>query len=171
MITIRPAVEADLTAITEIYNEYIVDSHVSFDLDAWTLDQRREWWSHYGGDTPWQVWVAAEGPNNSDPVLGAAWSSRYRPKAAYDRAVETTVVLAPSAVGRGVGKTLYGRLLDDIDTRDVHRAYAVIALPNDESIALHRKLGFTELSVQSEVGFKLGKYWSTVLMERKNPNH
>lgn len=167
LIRPRPATDDDVAAICAIYNQSIVGSHVSFDTEPWTVESRREWFAHYGGDTPWQVWVATEGA----AVVGAAWSSRYRPRAAYDSSVETTIVIDADATGRGVGARLYGALLDDLDARDVHRAYAVVALPNDASVALHRRCGFETLSVQDEVGFKLGRWWSTMLLQRRHPRH
>lgn len=162
----RTATDADLEGITAIYNQYIVDSHVSFDTEPWSVEARLDWFGHYGGDTPWQVWVA----DDAGRVVGAAWSSRFRPKAAYDGTVETTIVLDSGATGRGIGSALYAALLDDIDRRGVHRAIAIVSLPNDASIALHHKLGFETLSIQDEVGYKLGRYWSTALLQRKGSN-
>ena len=162
---IRHATVDDLAAITEIYNHYIVNSHVSFDLEPWTLDQRREWFAKYGGDSPWQVWVT----DLDGEVAGAAWSSPFRPKAAYDSSVETTIVLKPDSSGHGLGTELYRSLLSDVDRHGAHRAYAIVALPNDASVALHRKLGFVSLGVQDEVGFKMDRFWSTMLLERRSP--
>ncbi len=115
---IRRATVDDLAPITDIYNHYIVESHVSFDLEPWTVDQRRAWFAKYGGETPWQVWVTElEGE-----ILGAAWSSPFRPKAAYDSSVETTIVLKPGRSGRGLGTELYRTLLSDVDAHGAHRA-------------------------------------------------
>jgi phosphinothricin acetyltransferase len=163
---IRPATVDDLPAITEVYNHYIVDSHVSFDLEPWTPDARREWFAKYGGETPWQVWVA----EIDGALVGAAWSSPWRPKAAYRSSVETTIVLAAGTSGRGIGTNLYRALLADIDSRGAHRAYAIVALPNDASVALHRKVGFVTVGVLDEVGQKMGRYWSTMLLERRAPH-
>ena len=162
---IRRATVDDLAPITDIYNHYIVESHVSFDLEPWTVDQRRAWFAKYGGDTPWQVWVT----ELDGEILGAAWSSPFRPKAAYDSSVETTIVMKPGRGGRGLGTELYRTLLSDVDAQGAHRAYAIVALPNDASIALHHKLGFVSLGVQHEVGFKMGRFWSTMLLERRAP--
>ena len=160
---IRRAEAGDLPRLTEIYNQYIVDSHVSFDTEPWTLDQRREWWRTYEtGDGPWQAWVAEV----DGRVIGGSWSSRFRPRTAYDSSVETTIVFDPDATGRGLGTRLYRALLDDLDARGVHRQYAIIALPNDSSVALHHKLGYETQAVQDEVGFKHGRYWSTMLLQR-----
>ncbi|MCP3854730.1 MAG: N-acetyltransferase [Actinomycetia bacterium] len=163
---IRRASVDDLARITEIYNQYIVDSHVSFDTKPWNLERRREWWELYdSGDGPWQVWVAEV----DGRVVGASWSSRFRPRTAYDSSVETTIVFDPGVTGRGLGGRLYEALLDDLDHRGVHRQYAIIALPNDASVALHHRMGYKTQAVQDEVGHKMGRYWSTMLLERIPP--
>ncbi len=163
---IRRATVDDLGRITEVYNQYIVDSHVSFDTEPWSVERRRQWWELYdSGDGPWQVWVAEV----DGRVAGASWSSRFRPRAAYESSVETTIVFDPEVTGRGLGGRLYGALLDDLDNRGVHRQYAVIALPNDASVALHHKMGYQTQAVQDEVGHKMGRYWSTMLLQRIPP--
>jgi phosphinothricin acetyltransferase len=159
----RAATEADLPRLTEIYNHYIDGSHVSFDIDPWTIERRREWFAHYAATGRHRVLVL----ETNEGVGGAAWSSPFRPKAAYDTSVETTIVLDPAVVGRGLGRTLLTALLTELAGEDVHRAYAIIALPNDASIALHHRLGYRSLGIQHEVGRMYGRYWSTELLERR----
>jgi phosphinothricin acetyltransferase len=100
-------------------------------------------------------------------VVGVAFSGPYRHKAAYDSSVETTVVVAPALMGRGVGRRLFAALLAELQAAGVHRAYSIVALPNDASVALHHRLGYRTVGVQDEVGFKLGCYWSTMLLEKR----
>lgn len=163
----RRATADDLPRITEIYNHYITTTHVSFDTEPWTADQRRSWWERYeaGWQVPGYPWVVHV-TELDGTVVGGAWSSPYRSKAAYRSSVETTIVLDPAVLGRGMGSGLYRNLLDELDARGVHRQYAVVALPNDASVALHHRLGFTTQAVQDEVGFKGGRYWSTMLLQR-----
>jgi phosphinothricin acetyltransferase len=164
-VTIRAATDEDLPRLTEIYNHYIDGSHVSFDVDPWTLELRRAWFAKYARTGRYRVLVV----ETADGVVGAAWSSPFRPKAAYDTSVETTIVLDPAVIGRGLGSRLLTALLDELATEDVHRAYAVIALPNDASIALHHRLGYRSVGVQHEVGRMYGTYWDTELLERRFP--
>jgi phosphinothricin acetyltransferase len=158
--TIRPATAADLSRINEIYNTYIVDSHVSFDTEPWTDERRAEWWRHYQG----RVLVAVDGAGT---VVGTAFAGPWRHKEAYRDSVETTIVLDAAATGRGLGSRLLDALLAQLTVEGLHRAYAIIALPNEASIALHRRLGYREVGVLDEVGRKLGSYWSTMIMERR----
>lgn len=155
--SIRHATEADLERISEIYNHYIVDSHVSFDTEAWPEERRRQWWEHHQRS----VLVAEQ----DGAVVGTAYAGPYRHKAAYASSVETTVVLDPAATGTGLGTALLGALIELLREQGVHRAYAIIALPNEASVAVHHKLGYREIGTLDEVGFKMGRYWSTLMME------
>jgi phosphinothricin acetyltransferase len=93
----------------------------------------------------------------------------FRERAAYSRSVETSVYLDPSMLGHGLGTALYAALLDELAHEDVHRAYAGIALPNDASEALHRRLGFREVGTYTEVGRKFGRWWDVRWYERPLP--
>ena len=159
----RPATVDDLRDITRIYDEYIVDSHVSFDVEPWSDARRRRWWDEHQGHARLVVLVATI----DDRVSGVAYSSWYRPKAGYERSVETSIALDPTCTGRGLGSVLYDALLTRLAAARTHRAYAVVALPNDASVALHHRMGFVDVGIEDECGFKLGRYWSTLTLEKR----
>jgi len=160
---VRPATEHDLDDITRIYDQYIVGSPVSFDLEPWSRERRLDWWADHQGDPRLVVLVAEQ----DGEVVGTAYSSWYRPKDAYRTSVETSIVLDGAHVGAGLGTTLYGALLDELAAAGVHRAYAVVTIPNDASIGLHHKLGFRDLGTEHESGWKLGRWWSTLILEKR----
>ena len=157
---VRPAAESDVPAINAIYNTYIVDSHVSFDTEPWSDADRLAWFERRTA-AGYPVLVG----ERHGTVVGAAWSGPWRDKAAYRGSVETTVVLADAATGAGLGTVLLGRLLDDLVGAGFHTAIAVIALPNDASVAAHAKLGYRRVGTLSEVGHKAGRFWDTALMQ------
>ena len=160
--TVRVATRNDLGRINEIYNEYIVDSHTSFDTEAWTLSQRAEWFAKYdGGADRYQVLVIEV----AGRIRGFASSSPFRHKVAYDSSVETTIVLESKATGSGLGRVLLEALIRRLAAADVHRAYALIALPNAPSIKLHRRLGYRAVGTLDEVGHKLDQFHSVHIME------
>ena len=159
-VLIRDATEADLDRISAVYDPTIVDSHVSFDLEPWSRERRRAWWRERRGD---QVTLVAE---QDGEVVGVAYSSWYRPKPAYRSSRETTVVLDAGVRGRGIGTRLLTALLERLTAMGVHRAIAIVALPNDASVALHRRLGYREVGTLTEVGHKLGRHWDTMLLEK-----
>ena len=160
---IRRATADDLADITRIYDCYIVDSHVSFDTEPWPAERRARWWDEHQGHERLVVLVATLDGH----VIGTAYSSWYRDKAGYERSVETSIVLEPGHTGAGTGTRLYGALLDELAAAGTHRAYAVVALPNDASVALHHKLGFRDVGLEDESGYKLGRYWSTLTLEKR----
>jgi len=159
-VQIRPATVADVGAINRIYNVYIATSHVSFDTEPWTDDERSRWFQERSAHG-YTVLVAERG----GVVIGAAWSGPWRNKAAYATSVETTVALAEGALGAGVGSLLYGELIDALAIKHVHRCYAIVALPNEASVALHHRLGFRDVGTLDEVGKKDGSFVSTLLLE------
>jgi phosphinothricin acetyltransferase len=161
-VEVRPATASDLSAINDIYNQYILEAHYTFDLEPWTMDARREWFTHYGTTGRHRLLVAvAEGE-----VIGYATSSRYRPKAAYDVTVETSIYLAPESVGRGAGTRLYKELFKILEGEDVHRANAGVTLPNPASVALHERFGFKRIALFTEQGRKFGRYWDVAWFEK-----
>ena len=161
MIEVRPAHAGDLAGMLEIYNHYVRESHCTFDIEPFSLDQRRSWWEQFD-DGRRQCWIATK----PDRVLGYACSTALKPKRAYETSVEVSVYLHPEHTGRGLARRLYEQLLAALDGQDVHRAYALIAIPNEPSLALHRSFGFSEVSRLTEVGRKFGRYWDVVWMER-----
>ena len=161
-VTIRPGRDADLEQVNELYNHYIATSPATFDLDPWTIERRREWFSHYATSGRYRLLVATEG----DRVLGFTTSSMHRPKQAYETSVETTVYAAPDALGRGVGAALYSALFELLAGEDVHRAYAGITMPNPASVALHERFGFVRAGLYTEQGRKFGRYWDVAWFEK-----
>lgn len=160
-VVIRAATEDDVGALNAIYNTYIVDSHVSFDTEPWTDDDRLSWYrSRTSSGYP--VLVA----DRAGTVIGTAWSGPWRHKAAYRLSAETTVVLAEGETGMGVGSMLLDALLGELASRGFHTATAIIALPNDASIGVHRKLGYRVVGTLTEIGQKDDRYWDTTLMQR-----
>jgi phosphinothricin acetyltransferase len=162
-VAVRPATEHNLARINDIYNQYVVETHYTFDIEPMSIDARREWFTHYGPTGRYRVLVAmVEGA-----VVGYTCTSRYRPKAAYETSVETSVYLAPDAVGRGIGTRLYEELFKELKAEDVHRAYAGIALPNQASIALHERFGFKRVAHFSEQGRKFDRFWDVGWYEKQ----
>jgi phosphinothricin acetyltransferase len=158
-VHVRDATPADFERINEIYNWTIVDNHVSFEIEPWDLARRRRWWD--GRPDGLDVLVA----ELAGEVVGVAYSSFYRPKPAYRSSAETTIVLDTGYLQRGIGTALLGALIERVRQRDFHRAVAIIALPNDASIALHHRLGYRTIGTLTEVGHKFDRYWDTTLLE------
>lgn len=160
---IRAPRPADLPTLTEIYNHYIVNTAITFDVQPFSVEERAAWFDLHQETGRYRLMVAQE----SGQVVGFASSGPFRVKRAYDTTVEMTIYCAPQATGRGLGTRLYAGLFKALEGEDIHRAVAGITLPNDASIALHKRFGFTEVGVFSENGRKLGRYWDVLWMERR----
>jgi len=161
-VTVRPAAEEDLGRLNDIYNRYVVETHFTFDIEPMTLDERQEWFTHYAGTGRYRVVVGV----SEGIVIGYASSSRWRPKPAYETSIETSIYVAPDAVGRGIGTRLYEELFKSLEGEDVHRAYAGIALPNQASIALHERFGFKRVAHFTEQGRKFDRFWDVGWYEK-----
>jgi phosphinothricin acetyltransferase len=162
---IRHAEPADLPTLNDVYNHYISTTPITFDIEPWTLDKRQEWFGHYHASGRHQLFVAvATSPHE---VVGYASSSVFRPKAAYETSVETSVYLSPGWTRLGVGGKLYERLFASLAREDVHRAFAGITLPNPASVALHERFGFRPIGVFTHAGRKLDQYWDVIWYEKR----
>lgn len=161
-VGIRPAEVADAAALNAIYEHWVVHTPITFDVEPWTLAQREAWLGGFSPAGRHRILVAEE----AGRVVGWACTRRFREKAAYDTSVETSLYLAPDVRRRGIGSALYRALFDSLAGADVHRAIAGITLPNEASIAVHERFGFRPVGVMREVGFKLGRYWDVLWMER-----
>ena len=160
---IRQGKVADLAVITAIYNHYVTTTHVTFDLSPFDPEQRRAWIEQFEDHGRLRLFVAQIG----DGVVGYACSTPLKPRPAYDVSVETSVYLDPSVGGRGWGSRLMQALLDALTNAGVHGAYAGIALPNEASEVLHRKLGYRHVGVLKEVGRKFDRYWDVAWYEKR----
>ena len=162
--TIRPGESADLAALVRIYNHYITETPITFDTESYSIGARTQWFTQFAATGPYRLLVA----ELDRDVIGYASSVRFKPKPAYATSVETTVYIDPRYVGRGFGRMLYGALLDELKAeRGLHRAYGGVALPNEASVTLHKELGFQQVAIYTEVGFKFGRYWNVAWFEKE----
>ena len=110
-------------------------------------------------------WIVLE---QEGEVLGYAYAAKWKRRPGYRFSVESTVYLAPSATGKGLGGKLYQRLVSMLCEGPAHLVIGGIALPNPASVALHERLGFEKVAHFKEVGFKFDRwidvgYWQRTL--------
>ncbi|MFA6964137.1 N-acetyltransferase family protein [Bosea sp. (in: a-proteobacteria)] len=161
-VLIRPGMADDIPALTAIFNYYIEHSHARFTTEPMTLDSCRTWFGGYGAGR-YRLLVAQD----ASGLLGAAYSSRYRPSSAFDTTVETSIYMDPSRRRGGIGTRLYGALLALLEQEDVHLAVAGVAQPNEASNALHRRLGFGEVGTFKDYARKRGAWISSTWFQRR----
>jgi phosphinothricin acetyltransferase len=161
-IRIRPANRADLPRLTKIYNHYVIHTPVTFDIEPYTVERRGAWFDQFALSGRYRLMVAED----DGLVLGYAGTTRFRPKAAYDTTVETTVYSSHEAAGKGIGKKLYAGLFESVAGENINRIVGGYTLPNAASAKLHELFGFHNVGIFSEVGYKFGKYWDVQWTER-----
>jgi phosphinothricin acetyltransferase len=162
-ILIRPAEPADLSALLDIYNYYVINTPITFDIEPRTLGQRQEWFDQFRDGGRYQCFVAVQ----EHKPKGWACSTKFKEREAYATSVETSVYCAPEFTRRGIGRQLYTTLLEALTGEDIHLAYGGISQPNEESVALHLDMGFRPIGTYCEVGRKFGRFWDVALYQRE----
>jgi phosphinothricin acetyltransferase len=161
-ILLRPSAESDLDGITAIYAHAVMNGTASFELDppdGAEMARRRA--AILDGGYPYLV-AEADGA-----ILGYAYAGPYRTRPAYRSTVEDSIYVAPSAQRQGVGRALLAALIEACEAQDFRLMVAVIGDEESRgSIALHRSLGFEPAGILKGIGYKHGRWLSTVLMQR-----
>ncbi len=160
MISIRPATLNDLTAITEIYNEAIVNTTATFDTEPKTIEDRKHWFVTHTKMHP--ILVSTNGTEITGWASLSSWSNR----AAYDTTVEVSVYVHVSFRGQGIGKKLMEVITLEGEQVGVHTIISRITQGNEQSIYLHERLGYVHVGVLKEVGKKFGNFLDVHLMQK-----
>jgi phosphinothricin acetyltransferase len=159
---IRPGNSSDLAQIASIYNGYVERTSVTFDVTPITEADRLPWLEQHSAAGRHRLLVAVDGRQ----LLGWATTSPFRPRAAYETTVESSVYCSPEHQGRGVGSQLYRALFESLQEEDVERIVAGVTLPNPASVRLHRRFFFRRVGTFHRVGRKFGRYWDVAWFER-----
>ncbi len=163
-LSIRPAADADLPAITAIYNDAGVGTTASYDLEPVSLDSRRSWFEQRSRAGFPIVVAELDGR-----VIGYASYGPFRDKAGYAYTVEHSVYVARDARQRGVGQALMADLVSHARDRGVHVMIGVLDADNAASIAFHRRLDFAEVARLPQVGRKFGRWLDVVMVQLTLP--
>jgi L-amino acid N-acyltransferase len=158
-LAVRPATEADLPAIRDIYNHYVRTSTCTFQLDPDTEAERLAWFRARTDRHPVTVAVA------DGEVVGWASLSLWKERAAYDRTVEASVYVRAGSERRGIGRRLLADLLDRARDLGHHVVIGGACTEHPGSIALQEALGFRPVGTLREVGFKFGRWLDVAYLQ------
>ena len=156
-VSLRLATPADGAAVAALYAPYVRDTSITFEYevpDAAEFGRRIETVLKLA---PWLL--AVETRDARETLLGYAYAGTWRTRVAYRWVVESAIYVDKRAHRRGIGRALYGALLDLLRLQGFCRAVGGITIPNPESIALHEKLGFRHAGTFPKCGFKHGTWW------------
>src|SRR6187200_2474656 len=156
-IAIRMATPADLSAINDIYNYYVLNSTCTYQLEPETIEARQQWFEAHSPEKH-PVVVA----DLLSTVVGWGALSQFRPRAAYCHSVEASVYLRHDVHRRGIGKALLLALIARAKTAGHHTLIGGASADQVASLALQKSLGFQEVGYLREVGFKFGRWLDVV---------
>ena len=158
---IRPALEADLPAILAIYGPYILTSTATFEYEVPTLSAFTDRFRGITAQFPWLVW------EEEGEILGYAYASAPYTRPAYAWCAEPSIYLRPDARGRGIGTALYAALEEILRTQGYQVLYALVTQENAASLRFHEKLGFRQMVLFPDCGFKFGRWLGLIWLEKR----
>jgi phosphinothricin acetyltransferase len=160
---IRSATTSDATACARIYEPYVRSTVVSFETEPPTAEEMAR---RIESSLAEHAWLVLETDGATGPeVVGYAYATQHRTRAAYRWACDVSIYLDRDRRGNGAGKALYAALLPILRERGYRRALAGIALPNEASIGLHRSFGFTDVGIYRRIGWKLDAWHDVAWMQ------
>ena len=158
---VRRATSNDSGQILEIYRPIVEDTVISFEIKPPSRDEISR---RIESVLNTHEWLVAESDNG---IAGYAYASPYRQRHAYRYSAETTVYIRQDQRQQGLGRLLYDALFESLASIGYRRAYAGIALPNEQSIALHEAMGYEHIGVFKEAGFKFERWHDVSWWQRK----
>ncbi|MCL2518338.1 MAG: N-acetyltransferase family protein [Oscillospiraceae bacterium] len=157
---IRNATPDDAEAILKIYTPYITGTNISFETEVPTIE---EFAARIENITKSYPYLVCEIDNT---IVGFAYAARHRERAAYKYSAESSIYIAPEYQSRGIGKELYTKLFELCRAQEIYTIYAGVTLPNEKSIGLHKSLGFIEVGVFHNVGYKFDRWLDVIWLEK-----
>jgi phosphinothricin acetyltransferase len=164
MVQVRVANASDARQILEIYTPYILGSAFTFETEVPSEAEFKERMQKYLHARPWLVCTL------DGSVICYVYASGHRERAAYQWCCESSVYTKKDFQGMGIGRELYKVLFLILKMQGYRNIYAGITLPNEPSIKLHEKCGFTHFATYDNIGYKLGE-WKNVGWWKLSVNH
>jgi L-amino acid N-acyltransferase YncA len=158
---VRPSTTADMPYVTAIYTRFVTTSTATFEIVApeeSEMLRRRQ--TVLDRDLPYLV-AELDGY-----IVGFCYASQFRPREGYRYTVEDSIYVRPDCIGHGVGKMLLAELISQCKAKGCHSMVACICGVNVSSVALHMSLGFQQVGLLPEAGYKFGEWLRLLIMQR-----
>lgn len=162
---IRLAQPGDAEALLNIYAPYVLNTAITFEYTVPSVQEFSGRIQNTLARYPYLVALGAE------EILGYAYASSFHTRAAYAWAAETSIYIRQDARGGGLGKALYQHLETILARQGVLNLNACIAYPNPDSVAFHERMGFSTVGHFHQCGFKLGRWYDMIWMEKTLGDH
>ncbi|ROR31709.1 phosphinothricin acetyltransferase [Mobilisporobacter senegalensis] len=158
---IRIANEGDVEEILNIYGYYINSTAITFEYEVPSLSEFKKRMEKVQKQFPWLVY------EKDGAIIGYAYASLHKERAAYQWNVELSIYLSNNNTGNRVGTRLYESLLNIVTYQGYKNAYGCITLPNERSIALHKRFGFEEIGVFHNAGNKFNRWHDVIWLGKQ----
>lgn len=155
-LTIRLATLPDCQSILNIYSHYVLNTAITFEYEIPALEEVENRMKSIQITYPYLV------AEIGGEIVGYAYATDLRYRTAYQWSPESTIYLQKDAIGQGIGKKLYNKLIEILKIQGFYNVFGGVALPNEASIALHLNMGFTEIGIYKNIGYKHDKWHSTL---------
>ncbi|HYF82987.1 MAG TPA: arsinothricin resistance N-acetyltransferase ArsN1 family B [Clostridia bacterium] len=164
---IRLATTHDAEQILDIYTPYVQNTTISFETIVPSVEEMATRIEHVLENNPWIVLI------EGNSILGYAYASKHRERAAYRWAVDISIYIRQDCRGKGAGKALYTALISILKLQGYYNVYAGICLPNEASVGIHEYFGFKKIAQYNNVGYKFGQWhdvgwWELSLMQHNS---
>ncbi|MFN8359229.1 MAG: N-acetyltransferase family protein [Candidatus Kapaibacterium sp.] len=158
--SIRLITPADAAATLAVYAPYILNTSITFEYEVPSVEEFTSRIIHTTEDFPWLVCL------ENDTIVGYAYAGKHRLRAAYQWSPESTVYLAEAAQGKGIARILYETLFAILSLQGYYTVFAGVLVPNENSEKMHKALGFEEIGIFKNIGFKHGKWHDVQWLQR-----
>ncbi len=149
---LRLASSKDAAALLEIYAPFVLEDATSFEIQLPSVEEFSRRISEISEKFPWIV------IERDSQIVGYAYASAYRSRCAYEWSTESSVYVRKGFERQGLGKILYESLFETLKTQGVVNVFAGITLPNESSVKFHESMGFKNVGIFKDVGFKLNQW-------------
>lgn len=164
--SVRLAIESDLPAINEIYNDYVLHSTCTYQLEPETMADRLAWFREHSPEKYPVTVVEFDGQ-----IIGWGALSKFRPRAALAPTVEATVYIIEKMHRRGLGRMILSDLIERARRANFHSMIGSVSAEQSASVALQESMGFRRVAHLVEIGNKFGKWLDLLYMQLMlNPN-
>ena len=160
MTRIRLATAADLPAINDIYNHYVLHCTCTYQTEPEALTDREAWYRDHSPDKYPVIVAEIDGR-----VVGWGSLSKFRPRAAYAPTAEPSVYIDHEFLGRGLGRVLLVDLIERAKAAGFHSLIGGSSADQPASIVLQERLGFQRVAHLKEVGYKFGQWLDVVYLQ------
>ena len=145
----------DCPGILSIYEYYVLNTAITFEYNVPSLEEMESRMKSIQTKYPYLV------AKMDEKIAGYAYAADFRFRDAYQWSPECTIYLDKNFTGKGIGKTLYKKLFEILKLQGFYNVFGGVGLPNDASVSLHLKMGFKEIGIYENIGYKHGKWHST----------